>query len=203
MWYQTSWKVSNFHLKKITKKTFRALTPRKSERLTLETSASLSFYGGNWTLIDFFDTKLSCFNSSPTQHQTISLETKRFIRMSYTAFRTHRWHFMKCRSDIIEMSKHKTHATLTNPRKKNRNYYSQWHSWVLTILGIVIFSSWKRFNIYKLKQHAVDSVDTTTRTPSLPRPSPSPVLVSRAWETPDAHKHCRIWCTFLISVEVS
>ena len=39
--------------------------------------------------------------------------------MSYTtAFRTHRWHFIKCKSNITEMSKHKIHAPSTNPRKK-------------------------------------------------------------------------------------
>ena len=37
------------------------------------------------------------------------------------------------------------------------------------------------------KHHAKNSVDTTTRTSSLPRDSPSPMLVSRAWETPDVH----------------
>lgn len=98
------------------------------------------------------DTKFSKLNSSRTRHHTNSLETKRFIGMSYTtAFRTHRWHFIKCKSNITEMSKHKIHAPSTNPRKNNKNHHSQWQGWGLITLEFVIFSNWKKFDNSKNK----------------------------------------------------
>lgn len=130
------------------------------------------------------DTKFSKFNSSRTRHHTNSLKTKRFIAMSYTtAFRTHRWHFIKCKSNITEMSKLKTHAPSTNPKKNNKNHHSQWQGWVLITVEFVLFSNWNKI----IKQDAVNLVAKTTLTTNLTRASPFLVLFSRTWETPDVH----------------
>ena len=53
-----------------------------------------------------------------TEPVTVSLETNRVTCLSKTDYRTHRWHFIKCRSNIIEMSEHKTQATSMAPRNR-------------------------------------------------------------------------------------
>ena len=45
----------------LTELTFRTLALRPDKELSLQTPASLSFYGGNLTLIKLFDTIFSCF----------------------------------------------------------------------------------------------------------------------------------------------
>ena len=60
-----------FVLSTLLKLTFRrALVFHGSDGLKLETSASLSFYGGNLTLINFLDTKFLYFTSLQTQHRS-------------------------------------------------------------------------------------------------------------------------------------
>ena len=136
---------------------------------------------------------------------TISLETKCFIWMSTPLFGTYRWHFMKCRSNIIEMNKHKTHAPSTNPGKKNRNYLSQWEGWVLTILGFVIFSNSKGFNIYINHTKKIGII--IQQLAHLPHTYLVPVLLGcwfpRLGNPGCTNKHYRIRCTFLTSVKVA
>lgn len=111
-----------------------------------------------------------------TEPVTVSLETNRFTCLSKTDYRTHRWHFIKCRSNIIEMSEHKTQAASMAPRNRIEIIT------LVTQLGLTIWeiascSSWKKVR-YLQKQHAGNPVDTTTFKASFIHSRVSPVLLN-------------------------